>query len=233
MAQAEAMPVPLALVPILTAVAPPLCWSCGGGAPAREPLCRGCRARLRFLGPEIARIGGLPAWAAVAYEGPARDLVRGLKYRGAAGLAEALAAQIAANAPERFLGVSEAPAAWLTPPGVTPTLVPVPGARPRVRRRGYDQAGLVAAALARRRHLPLAACLERRGSGASQVGRGRGARRAALAGAIGVRSPPPADVVLVDDVITTGATALACAAALREVGCERVAVVAYARTPGR
>jgi predicted amidophosphoribosyltransferase len=48
-----------------------------------------------------------------------------------------------------------------------------------------------------------------------------------------VRSAPPADVALVDDVVTTGATALACAAALRDAGCERVVVLAYARTLGR
>jgi ComF family protein len=217
MAHGVAMPVALRLAPILTALAPPLCWSCRGVAPAHEPLCRGCRARLRFLGPEVTAVGGLPLWAAVAYEGPARDLVRGLKYRGAAGLAEALAAQMAASVPSELLG----------------TLVPVPAAPGRVRRRGFDQAALLAAALARRRGLSLAACLERRGGGVSQVGRGRGARRAALAGMIGARSRPPATAALVDDVVTTGATVTACAAALRAAGCERVIVLAYARTPGR
>jgi ComF family protein len=226
------MLIPLRIRPLLAALAPSLCWSCRGTAPAREPLCRGCHARLRFLGAEIAPLDGLPLWAAVAYDGPARDLVHGLKYRGAVALAEALAAQIAANAPWDLLGapMAAAPAGSVPP---TMGLVPVPTTRSRVRRRGYDHAGLLAAALARRTGLPVATCLERRDGGVSQVGRGRGARRAALAGAIRVRSAPPPAAVLVDDVVTTGATAGACAAALRAAGCERVVALAYARTPGR
>lgn len=232
MPHAVAMPVSLRLAPILAALAPPLCWSCRGVAPTGEPLCRGCRARLRFLGREVTPVSGVPVWAAVAYEGPARDLVRGLKYRGAAGLAEALGAQMAANAPSELLheGADARGAGGFT---ASPVLVPVPAAPARVRRRGFDQAALLAAALARRRGLPLASCLERRGGGVSQVGRGRGARRAALAGAIRVRSRPPPVVALVDDVVTTGATVGACASALRDAGCERVIVLAYARTPGR
>jgi predicted amidophosphoribosyltransferase len=67
------------------------------------------------------------------------------------------------------------------------------------------------------------------------MGRDRDARLAALSGAITVRPglAAPRGAVLVDDVLTTGATVLACAAALRAGGAERVAAVAYARTPGR
>ena len=62
---------------------PPLCWSCGGVARRREPLCLGCRRLLRRLGPEPAVLSGVRAWAPVAYAGPARDLVGALKFRGA------------------------------------------------------------------------------------------------------------------------------------------------------
>jgi predicted amidophosphoribosyltransferase len=267
------MPLALRLAPILAAVAPPLCWSCRAPAPAGEPLCRGCRSRLRFLGPEVARVGALPVWAAVAYEGPARDLVRGLKYRGAAGLAEALAAQMAASAPRELLPprmAASAPRALLPqrmaarapgeplpqqmaasaqrellpqqmaasaqrellPPHGGPVLVPVPATPARRRRRGYDQAALLAAAFARRRGLPTVACLARSGGG-PQVGRGREARLVGLSGAIEVRSRPPPEAILVDDVVTTGATLVACAWALKQAGCERVVAIAYARALGR
>ena len=199
------MLMPLRLGPLLAALAPPLCWACGGAAPAREPLCRDCRARLRFLDPEPVTLAGVPLWAPVAYDGPARELVRGLKYRGAAGLADALASQIAATAPATLLPRSAREACphatdrgssakdiAIRPPAADacsagPVLVPVPTARSRARRRGYDQADLLAVSLARRTGLPVARCLIRVRADAPQVGRGRAARLAALAGAFALR----------------------------------------------
>lgn len=212
---------------LLELIAPPLCWSCGGSARAHEPLCAGCRRGLRWLGGEPERLHGLPVWAPVAYEGPARRLVQALKFRGAAAVAGPLAAQIVANAPPAMLA-----------PGTA--LVPVPLQPARLRRRGFNQAERIAAGVARRARLELADCLERPGASgpgaaATQVGRGRADRLAALAGAIRLRPPaaPPARALLVDDVITTGATLAACAAALRAAGTREVAAIAYARTPGR
>ncbi|HEY6780388.1 MAG TPA: hypothetical protein VI111_05495, partial [Thermoleophilaceae bacterium] len=100
---------------------------------------------------------------------------------------------------------------------------------------GYDQARLLAAALARRTGLELVPCLARRPGGASQVGRGRAARLAALEGAFELRpgTRPPARALLVDDVVTTGATLAACAQALRGAGCVDLAALTYARTLGR
>lgn len=203
-------------------LAPPLCWACKGAVRAGEPLCGRCRAALRWQRAEPVRVAGLDAFAPLAYEGPARELVRALKYRGAQGLAEAMAAQMAANAPAEILRARSA-------------LVPVPLHRARRRRRGFNQAGLLAAALAARTGHPVHDCLERRGRGGAQVGRSRVAR---IAGpGVDVRLRPaaraPPRAVLVDDVITTGATLSACARVLRASGCREVVAVAYARTLAR
>jgi predicted amidophosphoribosyltransferase len=163
---------------------------------------------------------GLPplTWAPVAYEGPARSLVAALKFHGAAGVADELAGIIAANAPPGLLGGA---------------LVAVPLHPARLRGRGFNQAALIADALAARTGLARADVLRRAGSQARQVGRDRVARLRGPAGSISADGPVPARALLVDDVVTTGATLAACAAALRAAGAERVAAVAFARTTGR
>jgi ComF family protein len=206
-------------------LAPPLRWGCGAPAHRREPLCPACRRSLRHLGPGPVVVAGLLTWAAVAYEGPARELVRGLKFRGAIALADAMAARIAANAPEAIVPRSgNAPA---------PTLVPVPLHPARRRRRGFNQAAVLAEAIARRTGLPVADRLTRSGGAGSQVGRPRSLRLAAPPGRVEAEGPVPALAVVVDDVATTGATLSACARALRAAGARDVRGLAFARTPGR
>jgi predicted amidophosphoribosyltransferase len=115
-------------------------------------------------------------------------------------------------------------------------LVPVPLHPARARRRGFNQAERLAASIGRRTGLPVTDCLARRGpAGERQLGRGREERLGGIAGSIELRRgvPAPPRAVLVDDVVTTGATLAACAAALRDAGSREVAAVAYARTPGR
>jgi ComF family protein len=133
-----------------------------------------------------------------------------------------MAAQMAACAPAGFL---EPPAA----------LVPVPLHPRRRRRRGYNQAERLAAALSRRTGLAVADVLCRQGPAGRQVGQGREERLAGIAGSIAMRprAVPPAAAVLVDDVATTGATLSACAATLHDAGSRSVRAVTYARTPGR
>jgi ComF family protein len=161
-------------------------------------------------------------WAPVGYTGPARALVHALKFRGARAVAALMAAQIAANAPDCFLAGA---------------LVPVPLHARRLRARGFNQAALVATALAERTGLPVCDCLARAGSARTQMGRRRGERRAGLTGEIGLRAPAPERVLLVDDVVTTGATLAACAAAIRAARAPGrsvdVAAVSFARTLGR
>src|SRR5207249_10623961 len=95
------------------------------------------------------------------------------------------------------------------------------------RARGFDPAGALAAALARRLGRPLAPCLRRAG-GPRQVGAGRSARRRNRL-AVTARDPPP-HVLLVDDVHTTGATLAACTRALTGAGARVAAALTYART---
>lgn len=211
------------LDPFISALAPPVCAGCGAHAGVAEPLCAGCRGELRWLGPEPVVAEGLAAWAPVAYEGPARGVVGALKFRGATRAAVAMSAAIAANAPP----------GWLEHGAV---FVPVPLHPARARKRAYNQAERIACALAVRTGLESRPCLERSGARGTQVGRDRSERLAGIPGAIAVRAdaaPPPRRAVLVDDVVTTGATLATCARVLREAGTEEVVGVAYARTPGR
>jgi predicted amidophosphoribosyltransferase len=131
-----------------------------------------------------------------------------------------MAAQIAAHAPPGILRGS---------------IVPVPVHPAHRRRRGIDHAAALARALARRTGLPYAPCLVRTGDRQPQVGRGRSARIRGPAGSIALApaSQAPSEAVLVDDVVTTGATLAACTAALRAAGAGHVIAVAYARTNAR
>jgi predicted amidophosphoribosyltransferase len=149
-------------------------------------------------------------WAAGPYGGVGRDLVSALKFDARLRLARRAALAVAV-APE---GVMDG------------TLVPVPAAPWRRRRRGFDAAEEIAAALASATGLSLTACL-RRPDGPRQVGRRR-PQRIANPPRIRVAGNVPERAVLVDDVVTTGATLRACAQALRESGASRVVAVAFA-----
>jgi ComF family protein len=113
-----------------------------------------------------------------------------------------------------------------------PTLVPVPLTPARARERGFNQAALLAEALGRQLDWRCANLIERRPGGRRQARLARHARSENVRDAFQARCSgiPDAPVVLVDDVLTTGATALACATALVEAGFGRVSVITFART---
>ena len=199
----------------LSLLAPPLCAACAGPAAPSEVLCARCERGLIQVRPLSVLIPGIDeALAAAPYEGIARQLVGALKFRGRLSVATPMALAIAA-AIELDAGAA---------------LVPVPPAPRRRRNRGFDPAEEIARALSELAGAPLLRCL-RRADGPRQVGRARHERlvsppRVRASGSV------PAAVVLVDDVVTTGATLGACALALRTAGAISVRAVVFARSVG-
>jgi predicted amidophosphoribosyltransferase len=243
---------------LLELLLPPGCAACKSWIPgAREaPLvCGRCRSRLRVASwprcprchyPRGAHRSESPdclecrAWSpalgaarfAYVLEPPADDLVHALKYEGWSELAGPMGDAVAALEP---------PSALASPPGgtgATPSsrrtvVVPVPTTAGRLRRRGYNQAELLAHRVAALREAPLLPALVRRGEAPSQTALAPTERRdnvrgafAPARGAGGVRG---ADVLLVDDVLTTGATASEAAAALADLEAASVTLLAFAR----
>ena len=149
-----------------------------------------------------------------AYEGVARALVLRLKLRGCAASADAIAAELAVAA--RETGLVGSVVAW------------VPGRPRESARRGLDHAEAIARRTAYRLGLPAVPLIQRRADTVDQTHLNARERRSNLTGAFSAR-PCKCHVVLVDDLVTTGATAEACAAALRAAGASGVELLAACR----
>lgn len=199
---------------VATGLVPPLCAACGRSCRREATLCTRCSRRFASIDPlEGTGPPGIDrAWASAPHEGVARDLVAALKFRRLLPVAELIADRIE----------------WLAPGALlSGTIVPVPTARLRSLARGFDPAAEIARALAAKTELPLSACLARRGGG-RQVGKRR-AQRIGHPPVIHLRGEAPKSVLLIDDVLTTGATLSSAAQALRQAGAVRVAAITFTR----
>lgn len=196
-----------------------VCEQCLAELPAIVPIaCTRCHAEY----PEQCECAHLPSEldalaAAYPLEGWARSAIHRFKFGAERSRATSLAEHMHPLLPH---------------PSQIDLLVPVPLHRDRHRTRGYNQAELLADELSKRTGIPVAETLIRRVERGHQVGLGRAQRWEAVRDAFACPDPrlvAGRRIVLVDDVITTGATISNCAIALSRAGAASVRAVAFAR----
>lgn len=228
----------------------PRCLGCAGAAPGDSPVCGRCRSRLlppphplcprcgfprvrtgRTPAPTCAECAEWPASLRVARSAtllrdPASALVHQLKYRGWHRLGTVMAERMAAV---RLPADVRAEARLV---------VPVPTTAVRARQRGYNQAEVLARQLARITSRTLLPALRRGGTAGSQTTLQPAARAANVAGVFSTVAGTEHEIagehlLLVDDVLTTGATVTACVDTLVDGGARCVSVLTFARATGR
>ena len=206
------------------------CAGCGSGA---WPFCDACHRTLVAFAPPWCATCGLPSAvprdtcpecppgsfdavrSAFLFDGAARSAVHRLKFSGWRPVASALGGAMAAVLDGR---IDDHVVTW------------VPLSRRRLAARGFDQARLLADAVAASADSRPRALLRRVADGGPQARRSGAERRAAVARLFVTTRGAPERVILVDDVVTTGATAGACAAVLRAAGARRVVLLTAARS---
>jgi competence protein ComFC len=187
-------------------VGSPFCGRCGLPTAFATPLCEQCKnVDFRF---ESAR-------APLKYDGVGKKIVHALKYRGYQRVVDRLAAPL-------MLQVIDGPR--------FDAVVPVPLHRSRLRKRGFNQAELLAGSVAGRLRAPVSDTLEAVRSTRDQIELSAARRRANVAGAYRAKGPVRGRILLVDDVFTTGATMHACAETLLRAGAREIHALSLCRT---
>lgn len=186
---------------------------CAGCDRPGAVVCGSCRAAFVAPPPLPARLR--PAVALGRHSGALRRCVLALKYRDAPAVAGALAPMLALVVEAAGFAVPDA-------------VVPAPTTAARVRKRGYDPAAVIAAALAAELGLAVASPLVRRPGPAQQDAHDRAARVAPRPFRYLVAGVPPPACLVVDDVVTTGTTLAAARRALVAHGCAVSTVVVSA-----
>lgn len=185
------------------------CSRCGRPLVSERNICVECRNAEEPAHDQayvLFRYGGLARRFLASYKfGPHRIAAPYVARLFAATLAETLAEPLAQNG-----GYA---------------IVPVPPRPGKMKRCGWDQVSSVADCLERREGLPVSRCLVRLPS-RTQKKLDKAERALNMRGVMRCVSPPPSRVVLIDDVLTTGATLNACAGALKDAGSEHVFALA-------
>ncbi len=199
---------------------PPKCPFCRGLVEMDGMICPECLSALpRRKNPEVTVPLADRAIAPFVYEGMVRDALRRFKFSGLSGYAGALAPLLAGPVRDAFSHEA-------------PLLSYVPVSRRRRRTRGYDQAELLARRVGEILNLPVAPLLEKIRDNPPQSGLAdASARRGNVLGVYRVADPALAagkKILLIDDIVTTGATLSECALTLRSVGAEAVFCAAFA-----
>jgi ComF family protein len=208
------MPTSDRLFDALAFVFPVECAGCGTEG---RSVCASCR---RHLEPHLV-VQHLPTvgrvWAGLTYDGVARASILALKEQGRTGLAFALSHPFAAAVAAALTDTPDA------------KVVAVPSSRAARRRRGFDAVRL----LGGRAGIRLSRVFEPARPHAVQKGLGVAERGLNLDGVFVLARPAPTRVLLVDDVVTTGATLAAAVRVLRAGGAEVVGAAVLAATPRR
>ncbi len=197
---------------------PRACPGCGAQLGTEAGLCRACRAGLTAHVESHSPLRPRPEPHLVTlgrYQGVGRRAVRALKFGGARDLADVLGEALAAGVPPGW-GVG--------------AVVPVPLHSSRQRQRGYNQAELLAREVARQLGVPCVDALRRTRATRQQARQGAAGRHE-MTGAFVVRPGrlPVGPLLLLDDVLTSGSTLLACQDALHAAGAAEVYVAVVAR----
>lgn len=209
------------LIPALEALAPSRCAACGAELPQPGLFCAGCSAEPTYNTPDPdLQVIGVPVLALGRFDGSLRRAITRFKYENHPELAAPLAAALWVHLSHNLLSMG---CSW----------VPVPLHPKRLADRGYNQSALLAQELARcsgSRALPRA--LRRVGNTRQQARLSRQERKKNLSAQIAAGTLGPGqEIVLVDDVLTTGSTAQACIEAIRAAGAEARLVVTLAFAP--